>query len=276
MNVGFIGTGAMGAILIQSFIRTNALQPPQVIAANRTFEKAERLAAAYPGLRAVRTNREAALAADILFLCVKPKQFKTVIDEIKPVVTPSQLVVSITSPVLIRHLEEHMPCKVAKIIPSVTNFACSGATLAVYGSRLDKADVDMLDGLLRHISEPLVISEEHTRVCSDLSSCGPAFLAYFIEKFVEAAVAFTGIPEPDATRLASEMVRGTGLLLTEGGFSPEALRERVTVPGGITSAALQVLALDLEGTFDRLLRTTHHKYNEEVDKVEELFFNAAK
>lgn len=273
MNVGFIGTGSMGRILIESFIKTNAIAPDRIVAANRTFEKAERLAAQYPGLRAVPTNAELASVCDLIFLCVKPKEFKNVIDEIKPVVNASQIVVSITSPVLIRHLEEHMPCKIAKVIPSITNFVCSGATLTMYGCRMEAEDIVMLEKLLQHMSKPLLIAEEYTRVCSDLSSCGPAFLAFFVEQFANAAVAYTGLPKEEATRLASEMVLGTGLLLTAGGFSPETLRERVTVPGGITAEGLRMLSLDLDGTFERLIRTTHHKYKDELEKVEGLFFN---
>ncbi|WP_309120530.1 late competence protein ComER [Paenibacillus sp.] len=273
MNVGFIGTGSMGSILIESFIRTNALRPDQIVATNRTFAKAERLAETHPGLRAVPSNREVALAADMVFLCVKPKEFKNVIDDIKPYVTAAQTVVSITSPVLIRHLEEHIPCKIAKIIPSITNYVCSGATLTMYGSRMEAEDIETLERLLQRMSKPLVVSEEYTRISSDISSCGPAFLAFFVEQFVQAAVTYTGISKEEATTLASEMVLGTGLLLTAGGFSPESLRERVTVPGGITAEGLRMLSLDLDGTFERLIRTTHHKYKEELDKVEGLFYN---
>ncbi|WP_199617451.1 late competence protein ComER [Paenibacillus alkalitolerans] len=273
MNVGFIGTGSMGSILIESFIKTNALQPKQIIAANRTFQKAERLAAAYPGLRAARSNIEVVLESDIVFLCIKPKQFKKVIDEIKRVVLPEQLIVSITSPVLIRHLEEHLRCKIAKMIPSITNYVCSGATLVMLGNRLNTDDAERLENLLKHISKPLKVSEEYTRISSDLSSCGPAFLSFFVEQFVNAAVEKTGIPKEEAARLACEMVLGTGLLLTAGGFSPESLRERVTVPGGITEEGLRMLSMDLEGTFERLIRSTHNKYHEELEKVEGLFYN---
>jgi len=275
MIVGFIGTGSMGSILIESMIKTQALHPGQIVTANRTLEKAEKLAAQYPGLQTAATNREAASQSDILFLCVKPKQFKEVIDDIKSEVRESQIVVSITSTVLIRHLEEHLPCKIAKVIPSITNYVCSGATLTMYGSRMAQEDIFMLEKLLRHMSKPVAVSEEYTRICSDLSSCGPAFVAFFIEEFINAAVKYTGLPKEEATRLASEMVLGTGLLLTDGGFSPEKLRERVTVPGGITAEALRILSLDLEGTFERLIRTTHNKYYDELDIVEGLLYNPA-
>lgn len=262
----------MGSILIEAFIRSGALNPEQIIATNRTLTKVERLAQSYPGLQAAPSNKQTAAESDLLFLCVKPMEFKAVIDEIESVVSSHQTVVSITSPVMIRHLEELLPCKIAKIIPSITNYVLSGATLCIYGDRMLPEDEDLLENLLSHISAPIRVSEQYTRISSDLSSCGPAFLAFFVEKFVEAAVQTTGISEAEATQLASEMTLGTGKLLTTGGFSPAELQKRVAVPGGITAEALLIMEKELCGVFYDLIRTTHAKYEEDVEKVEARLF----
>ncbi|WP_159886492.1 late competence protein ComER [Paenibacillus puerhi] len=272
MRVGFIGTGSMGSILIEAFIRSGALNPEQVVATNRTLSKVEQLAEHVPGLRVALSNKEAATDADLLFVCVKPLEFKTVIDDIRPAVTSEQLLISITSPVLIRQLEEQLPCKIAKIIPSITNYVLSGAALCIYGNRTMPEDEVLLENLLSHIGTPIRVSEQYTRISSDLSSCGPAFLAYFIEKFVEAAVHATGISVQEATLLASEMTLGTGKLLTTGGFTPAALQKRVAVPGGITAEGLRIMEKELGGVFCDLVRTTHAKYDEDVEKVEARFF----
>ncbi|MEB3100736.1 late competence protein ComER [Ferviditalea candida] len=268
MNVGFIGTGSMGSILIEAFIRSNALHAEQIIAGNRTRSKAEKLAEQYPGIRVADSNAEIAADSTIVFICVKPMEYKKVIDEISGVMSADQIVVSITSPVLIKHLEEMLPCKIAKVIPSITNYELSGATLCMYGNRMGQEDRELLESLLKQISTPMPVSEQYTRIISDLSSCGPAFLAFFIRKFIEAAVAKTGIPEAEATLLASQMVVGTGKLLTSGGFTPETLERRVAVPGGITEAALKLLERELCGVFDQLVDTTHEKYDEDLLKVE--------
>jgi competence protein ComER len=273
MNVGVIGTGNMGTMLIESFIRSRALEPNQIFISNRTVEKAIQLAKAQPGIKAVSTNTEVAEKCDVLFLCVRPTQFRNVIDDIHPVVTAEQLIVSITSPVSIRLLEDHLPSKIAKVIPSVTNYMSSGATLAMYGSRMSKADIDWMQNLLQHISKPIRVSEQFTRISSDLSSCGPAFIAFILEKFVRAAVNMTDLPQLEANQLAAEMILGTGLLLTTGGFTLETLRNKVTVPGGITAEGLQILAVDLDQTFERLIRTTHQKFDAELEKVEGVFLN---
>ncbi|NOU95507.1 late competence protein ComER [Paenibacillus sp. LMG 31456] len=272
MRVGFIGTGSMGSILIEAFIQSGALNPEQIVATNRTISKVERLAATYSGLKVARSNIDVVRHCDILFLCVKPTEFKTVIDDIKIEASPEQIIVSITSPVLIRQLEDLLPSKIAKIIPSITNFVFSGATLCVYSDRMADEDIELLENLLSHISAPIRISEANTRISSDLSSCGPAFLAFFIQKFIDASVEETGISREEATQLASEMTLGTGKLLTTGGFSPEALQKSVAVPGGITAEGLHMMEKELRGLFNNLIHTTHAKYEEDLEKVETRFF----
>ncbi|CAG7634832.1 late competence protein ComER [Paenibacillus allorhizosphaerae] len=272
MRVGMIGTGSMGSVLIEAFIRSGALNPDQMLVTNRTISKAELLADSYPGLQVALSNKEVASLTELLFICVKPLEFKTVIEEIRADISPSKLLISITSPVLLRHLEDQLPCKIAKVIPSITNYVLSGATLCIYSDRCMPEDKERLENLLSHISSPLRVSEQFTRISSDLSSCGPAFLAYFIQKFVEAAVEETGISEEEATVLASEMLLGTGKLLTTGGFTPASLQKRVAVPGGITAEGLRLMEKELHGVFHDLIRTTHAKYNEDVEKVESRLF----
>ncbi|RAP76756.1 late competence protein ComER [Paenibacillus montanisoli] len=267
MNVGFIGIGSMGSLLIDTFIGSGALKPSQITASNRTFSKALCLADRHPGLQAVPSNRDAVINQDLVFLCIKPMEFKTVIDQIRDVVQPQQLIISITSPVMIEQLEESLPCKIAKVIPSITNYMCSGVSLCMYGDRMTDADKIRLTGLLSYISEPLPIDEQHTRVVSDLSSCGPAIMAYLLQRFIDAAVEETGIPHEQARIVASEMLLGTGQLLTAGGMTPEELQNRVAVPGGITAQALALLNHELDGIFNRLIRTTHTKYREDLDRV---------
>ncbi|NOU72400.1 late competence protein ComER [Paenibacillus sp. LMG 31458] len=271
MKAGFIGTGSMGSILIEAFIHSGAFNPEQIIAGNRTIHKVELLAETYPGLHVAGSNREVVLGSDLIFLCVKPSEFKNVIDEIKEDVLPSQLIVSITSPVLLKHLEGLLPAKISKIIPSITNYVLSGATLCIHGNRMQPEDKEWLENLFAHISSPIRVSENYTRISSDISSCGPAFLAKFLQSFIDAAVEATGISIEEATLLASEMTLGTGKLLTTGGFNPATLQKRVSVPGGITAEGLRILDDELAGIFSRVISATHTKYEEDIEKAELLF-----
>ncbi len=271
MKVGFIGTGSMGSMLLDAFIASGALMPQQVFASSRTPEKVHLLAQRHPGLNVCSSNTETVKNSDVLFLCVKPLQYKALIHEIGSDLRTEQIVISITSPVQIRHLESCLPCKIAKIIPSITHLTLSGASLCMYGSRITEKDRLLVENLLANISRPLEISESHVRITSDFSSCGPAFISFFLDQWIEAAVDMTGIRRYELTKLAGEMLLGTGRLLTEGGFKPHELQERVAVPGGITAKALALLKQSLGGVFEQLISTTHAKYEEDLSKCDEAF-----
>ncbi|MGG1877650.1 late competence protein ComER [Paenibacillus cisolokensis] len=271
MKVGFIGTGSMGSLLIDSFINLGALLPKQILVSNRSPERALLLAERHPGLSVCSCNSETASESDLIFLCIKPLEFKAVIDEIQSSLRPEQIAISITSPVQLIHLESSLPCKVAKIIPSITNKTGGGATLCMYGSRIKEEDRQLIESLLSYISRPVEILESHTRITSDFSSCGPAFLSLFVEKWIDAAVELTGADRGTLNTLAGEMLLGTGKLLTEEGFSPEQLQERVAVPGGITAQALRLLNGHLNGLFYQLIQTTHDKYDEDLVKLDAAF-----
>lgn len=273
MKVGFIGTGSMGTILIESFIQSGALQPDDIRATNRTLSKAQLLAERYPGIQVTTSISQLTEDSDVVFICVKPMEFKHVIEEIARSERKELIVVSITSPVLIQHLEGLLSCKIAKIIPSITNYVHSGASICIYGSRIEAPDQQLLEELLTSISRPIQVSEQFTRMTSDLSSIGPAFIAFFMQRWIDAAVEKIGINQEEATRLASEMLLGTGKLLTEGNMTLEQLQQRVAVPGGITAEALRLLDDKLADIFSQLIDVTHAKYDEDVAKVSVLLSN---
>ncbi len=65
VHLGFIGTGHMGSMLIRKFIETGVAAPEDIIASNRTREKAELLAGDL-GIQ-LGDNREVAAKSDIIF-----------------------------------------------------------------------------------------------------------------------------------------------------------------------------------------------------------------
>lgn len=270
MRIGFIGTGSMGSLLIEALLNADAVGAENMSITNRTRKKAQILGKRFPGLDVADTNRDVAQKCDWVFLCVKPTEYKAVLQDIRSVMNSNKLLISITSPVMIRHLEDHLDCKVMKMIPSITNHVHSGVTLCMFGERMTDTDKTSVEKMLAKISLPVLIPEQFARVSSDLSSCGPAFLAYFIEHFIEAAVNETGLPAEEANFLASEMVLGTGRLLTTGRyrFSPSAVRESVSVPGGITFEGLRMMEKRLDGMFEELIQATHAKYDNEKEKIE--------
>ncbi|AKO94210.1 late competence protein ComER [Priestia filamentosa] len=267
MNIGFIGTGNMGRILIESFIESNAANPSDITITNRTRPKAESLQKSYPSLHVASNASEVIHKSNIIFLCVKPLDIHPLLEKVRPLLKPHHCLISITSPISVKQLEELVDCQVARIIPSITNRAFSGVSLVTYGESCKQHYRLFLDHLLSKISIPLSIENNITRVSSDIVSCGPAFFSYLLQRFIDSAVEETEITKDQATKMISEMVVGFGKLLETNLYTLPTLQEKVCVKGGVTGEGIKVLEEHVGEMFNKVFQQTHAKYDEDLEKV---------
>jgi pyrroline-5-carboxylate reductase len=83
---------------------------------------------------------------------------------------------------------------------------------------------------------------------------GPAYFFAMVEHLVASATAL-GLPEEQATRLATQTCLGAGKMLVESSDSPTQLRKNVTSPNGTTHAALQTFeALNFKEITDKAVQ----------------------
>lgn len=273
MNIGIIGTGNMGRIVVEALIDGKAVSPSSLMIINRTKTKALLLKDKYKNIKIGKTTIDVALQSNLLFVCVKPLDVFAVLEEINPYLSNDKCLISITSPISIEQLEKKVPCAVVRAIPSITNRALAGVSLITYGNKCTEYWKIIVQQLFSKISVPVNIEENVTRVASDIVSCGPAFFSYLLQRFIHAAVKETSINEKVATKLASEMIIGFGDLLKQRHYTLPTLMEKVCVKGGITGTGIAVLEEELGDIFEHLFKATHTKFEEELEKVRLQFSN---
>jgi len=271
MKIGFIGTGNMGRILIEAFVESEAVNPNQLFITNRTIAKAVEIQNKYPQITVVASSEEVVRSADIIFLCVKPLDFHSLLKQVAPHLTAEQCVVSITSPITVQLLEYLVPCHIARVIPSINNRALSGSSLITFSDRCGAHFRNFIETTFRRISTPVYIDEQVTRAASDIASCGPAFFSYLLQRFIDAAVRKTHITREQATMLTSEMIIGLGELLKKEVYSLPSLQQKVCVRGGVTGEGIKVLESGLGDLFENLFEKTHEKFREDIEEVEKQF-----
>lgn len=267
MQLGFIGTGSMGSILIDAFIASKSVLPNQIIAHNRTPAKAIQLAERYPGLVVARDNAQVVENSQVVLLCVKPSEYQQALADIASLLTRQHLLITIASPIKLAELEELLPCPVARVIPSITNAARSGLTLCEFGTNVTEEIRQTIFTLFSEISSPIEVPGTFVRVSADLSSCGPAFVSYLLQQMIAAASEETGISVEAATYITSQMVIGMAELLKQEIFTLTALEERVCVPKGITGEGLIPLKERIPGVFNEVFRRTQMKFAEDMEET---------
>ncbi|HXB21429.1 MAG TPA: NAD(P)-binding domain-containing protein [Candidatus Solibacter sp.] len=239
-DVGFIGTGNMGAMLVRAFLRSGSIEAKNVWAANRSQQKLEVLASEFPGIHRDHASH-VAQRSDVLFLAVKPGDTKNVLETIQDSLRPDQLCVFLTNVFSFEQLEQRLPCAVAKLIPTVTQQIGRGVALLAHGQRATSEHTLRLEKLLAGTCTPLIIKEHQMRLFADIASCGPAFLAVCIEEICRQALAFNGtLSAEDLTAACIETLGATADLLRTG-MTPQQLVCEVAVPGGMTEAGIAAL-----------------------------------
>lgn len=266
MAIGFIGTGSMGQMLVRALAEAGVHAAEDLYASNRSPQKLAALAAEIPQLHTT-DNQSLAGHCNTIFLCVKPGETQAALDEIAAVLSPEQLLVTISNTVDMAKLAVTTPCRLAKVVPSLPHSLGRGVSLLMPGPRSTPADLTYLQDLMSHISLPQVISEEQGRIAANLTSCGPAFLSFLFLSLAESARQFH--PEIPADHFRTMMLETVGATaeLYRAGLTPEEILRRVSTPGGITAEGLSVLQESLPPVWRQLMQVTIDREEEKKARV---------
>jgi competence protein ComER len=256
MKTGFIGIGSMGGMLVRVLLRSGALAAEDVWAANRSPAKVDALAADFLGIH-IASAKQLAANCDLIFLCVGAPDASAVLAQMDGELYPGQLLVTIAAAIPLETLENRVPCRVAKLIPSITQAIAAGITLLMYGSRTTPEDRKLLENLLGRISKPVVITESLARPAIGLASGGPALLAYLLQSMADEAVrSNAGLSPSLARQLAEETANATMRLVSEGNMTTQEIIRRVAVPGGTTALAIEILSRQVPQAWQNVFRLT--------------------
>ena len=91
MKVGIIGYGSMGKMLLWKFSEKGSVAKQDLYVTNRTIEKCEEAA----NIAQIVPAKELAANCDFVFVCVRPADIKTVLEDIKDSVKENALIVSL-------------------------------------------------------------------------------------------------------------------------------------------------------------------------------------
>jgi len=229
----------MGETLLSGLIRAGR-PPAGLLLSERRSDRAAELRERY-GIDVV-TNVVAAGRAETLVLVVKPQDMPDLLDEIAPVVRPSQLVVSLAAGITTELIESKLPEGVAvvRVMPNTPALVDEGMAAISRGSHCDEEHLLEAESLLRATGKVIRVPEKQQDAVTAISGSGPAYLFFVVEAMIEAGV-HLGLPRSTATELVVQTMVGSAKLLRETGEHPTVLRERVTSPGGTTAAAVRKL-----------------------------------
>ncbi len=267
MKVGIIGYGSMGRMLLEKFVESG-VAPDSVLVSNRTPEKLADIggAAVVCG-----SNAETASRADVLFLCVRPADLRTVLEEIREALREETLIVSLNGSVTFEQLGRIVRHRMAKAIPGVTAEINKSQTLVCYNELAETENREAMKRLFSAVGDVIELPENEMGMGSELVSCMPGFIASVFDVLCRAAEKHTDIPRDRVIRMVLKTMCATGELMLAKQMSFEDVVARVATKGGITEEGTKVIYGQFPETADRLFENTLEKRRLTAERAEAYF-----
>jgi pyrroline-5-carboxylate reductase len=274
-NMGFIGFGSMGSMLIKGVLKSGRLSPEQIIVTRKDKGRLAEIKDIWPNINIALEAVEVVKRAKYVFICVKPLEYKDVLNEIKPHILPEQHIISLAGTVAIESIEKMADCKITKVMPTIISEVNEGIILICHNGRVGGEDARFIESLLSDISKIRRIDEKDFGFAARLTSCGPGLLAAVLREFAGAGLRRTGsFVKEDVEEMVLQTLYGTARLMLERNMGFDDVISRVATKGGITEEGVRTIKKSLPQVFDEMFDQTLNKRKAVIEKVRREFENA--
>ncbi|UJF36138.1 pyrroline-5-carboxylate reductase [Paenibacillus hexagrammi] len=244
-RIAFVGAGSMAEAIFRGLVEQEVANPQHIYVTNRSDQaKLEAIRETY-GVQVSSdpVTRESFIReADIVVLCMKPKDVETAFRDLQPLLNERQMLVSVIAGLAIPKIEALLQTSmpIVRTMPNTSSTIGLGATGISFSSSVTEAGKQLAIEMFEAVGIVSVVEESKLDVVTGVSGSGPAYVYYFMEAMTKAAVE-GGLSEEDARRLTLQTVMGAAHMVQHTGEDPAELRRKVTSPNGTTQAAIETL-----------------------------------
>ena len=265
-RLAFIGCGVMAESMIAGLLRKEIVSPSQVVASHPRAERRRELVEKY-GIEAFEHNADAVTAlpgSGIVVLSIKPQRIINVLTDLKGVVRPQQLVISIIAGARIEKISEALSNDlVVRAMPNTPSQIGAGMTAWTCSEAVDEEHRMQVRMMLSALGKELYVETENMiDMATSLSATGPTYIFMVMEAMTDAGV-HLGFSREIAKELVQQTMLGSVLFAMESHKHPAELRNMVTSPGGTSAEAIYQME---KGTLRTVLsKAIHAAYKRAVE-----------
>ncbi|HSW65144.1 MAG TPA: NAD(P)-binding domain-containing protein [Dissulfurispiraceae bacterium] len=227
-SVGFVGGGRIVRIMLQVLKRAGAL-PATTVVSDPNLDAIAAFPQVFPGVRATTDNREAA-AQEIVFLAVHPTVVPVVLPEIRDVLKPDAILISLSPQPSIGHFKAMTGGfdRIVRLLPNAPSFVGSGYNPVVFSPALSEEEKKWLKDLFSLFGSCPEVAEEKIPAYALLTAMGPTYFWFQIHELHKLAESF-GLTYQDIQEAMFGMLGGTLRTYYMSQLPPERVMDLVSV-----------------------------------------------
>lgn len=179
---------------------------------------------------------------DVIVICTKPQDLKSVATHLQGKISGKSLVVSILAAISTTEIGTVLKFAggVVRAMPNIAATVGAAATAMCKNEVCSPEQMHSAHEIFSSVGTAAWTKESLMDAVTGLSGSGPAYVYMVIEALTDGGVKM-GLPRPLALELATQTVLGSAKLVQETKMHPAVLRDQVTTPGGTTIAAIHEL-----------------------------------
>ena len=238
-TIGFIGAGNMGKAMIEGICKKEKQR--NIFVCDHHEDTLAYLENNY-NVRVSKDVTKVAMESDILFLCVKPKDYKNLIQTISKHVKEHVIIVDIAAGITIQNVKDFFgfDIKVVKAMPNTPALVQEAMSAISFDSCVTQEEQDKIYDLFTCFGKCEVVDESMMDAITCVSGSSPAYVFMMIEAMADGAVK-QGLPRKQAYIFAAQTLLGSAKMVLETNEHPAVLKDRVCSPAGTTIEAVQEL-----------------------------------
>jgi pyrroline-5-carboxylate reductase len=237
-RIAIIGGGRIGEALLSGLLSSGW---SDIVVTSRRLERVAELHERH-NVEATTSNPDAVEGASIVVVAVKPQDIDTLLEEIGPLLSTDQTVLSVAAAIPARRIEARIAdgVPVVRAMPNAPSVVHEGMAGISAGAHANDAHLAQAEEVLSHLGRVVRVQEDAMDAITAVSGSGPAYFALLAEAMIEAGI-LLGLSREISTTLVVQTMLGTAKQLRDEKMHPVELRESVTSPGGTTIAAIREL-----------------------------------
>ena len=258
MNLGIIGYGNIGELLVQNILNLEDNDFNKLYISNRHIDKIEFLKDNEIVI-CTDSNIEVSQNCEKIIICVQTPMFFDVVEEIYPHINENTHLIyccaGIDREKRLEKYQNNMTC----IIPTIASTYDGknhkkGVSLIKHDENVSRENKNYIENLFNEFSTIKIVEDENElEILTLTTSCMPAFISLALEKLAGQLSQNSDIEKEEYLKLLINTNMSTSQLLNENTLNNKEIIEKVATKNGITEKGLNFLDDELIEVYKNLI-----------------------
>lgn len=228
-NIAFIGGGRITWLLLAA-LKNRAALPATILVTDPNPDRLDKIKKIAPALiECTRDNMQAASAA-VIFISVHPPVIKEVSEQIRPMMKPETIIVSLAPVVTMQKLATLLngTNRIVRMIPNAASLLHQGYNPVAFADGINASEKAELLQLFRHWGDAPEVAEQKLEAYAIVTAMGPTYFWPQWLKLQELGRQF-GLSEAELKAAMPAMLTGAVTSLYQSGLSAIEVMDLIPV-----------------------------------------------